>query len=278
MPYTTAPSKIKGLPEHAQKIWLKAFNSAYANVPKGKNADEDSNQIAWGAVKNAGYKQDKDGKWAKEAVASTSQGAILRPQICSKCGREGCTCAKPLAKESFLRPVYTIASLREASVDESKREIKVVIISEGKGNKRDKHYYTREAIKSAPRAFEGAQCYADHPSKTEEMDRPKRSVKEIIGYFTGCEIQEMNGLMSLVATLKIVDGDSYQWAWDLAKESVNYAQKYPTEDLVGISINADGKTRKAQINGEDWNFVDAITDVFSADVVTKPARGGKSWR
>ena len=64
MPYSKArkPSRISGLPSHAQDIWVSAFNSAYEK----HNGDEEiANKIAWGAVKNAGYSKDAKGHWIK---------------------------------------------------------------------------------------------------------------------------------------------------------------------------------------------------------------------
>lgn len=65
MPYKTneeLPDAVKGsLPASAQSIFRNVFNSV-----SGKGADEKSSlQQAWGAVKNAGYEKDKDGKWRK---------------------------------------------------------------------------------------------------------------------------------------------------------------------------------------------------------------------
>jgi len=64
MPYSlkNPPERIKGLPKHAQEIWIKAYNNAL----KQYNGDETrANKVAWAAVKKGGYKQNKDGKWVK---------------------------------------------------------------------------------------------------------------------------------------------------------------------------------------------------------------------
>ena len=268
MPYTAPPSKIKGMPEHAQKIWTKAFNAAYASTPKGQDKDEYAHKVAYSAVSKAGYKKNKEGIW--EAVSSSSQGALMR--ACPKCGKKECECE---VKTVEANKIFTISSLREATINEVKREVQVIILAEGKGNKRDKHYYTKEAITGASAVFEGAQCYTDHPSKSEEYDRPERSIRELIGHFKDVHAEIREGKTVLVGNLKIVEGSSYDWAWDLAKESVKYAQQYPEKDLVGISINADGQTKEGEIDGETWNMVSKITEVFSADIVTRPAAGGR---
>lgn len=62
MPYKKAPDRAKGLPSHAQSIWVSAFNSAY----KQYNGDEEkANATAWSAVKKAGYRKNDKGKWIK---------------------------------------------------------------------------------------------------------------------------------------------------------------------------------------------------------------------
>lgn len=66
MPYSVSnpPEIIKGLPPHAQKIWVEAFNSALANLPKGRG-EEYAYRVAWSAVKKAGYRQTPRGEWHK---------------------------------------------------------------------------------------------------------------------------------------------------------------------------------------------------------------------
>lgn len=58
MPYTlaTAPDAVKKLPHHAQEIWVSAWNNAYANAPKGRDAEEYAFRVAWAAVRK--YRED----------------------------------------------------------------------------------------------------------------------------------------------------------------------------------------------------------------------------
>lgn len=62
MPYKTTkdlPGAVRGaLPDHAQRIFMHAFNSVY-DGDDGKAA-----AAGWGAVKNAGYRKTDSG-WAK---------------------------------------------------------------------------------------------------------------------------------------------------------------------------------------------------------------------
>ena len=71
MPYATndqLPDAVKkALPADAQNIFRNAFNSALE-----KNSDEQqANQIAWGAVKNAGFEKGEDGMWKKTQANNT---------------------------------------------------------------------------------------------------------------------------------------------------------------------------------------------------------------
>lgn len=72
MPYSKAselPDSVKNvLPEHAQEIYFKAFNSAYEEYknPEDRRGDADreevAHKVAWNAVKNKYHKGDDD-KW-----------------------------------------------------------------------------------------------------------------------------------------------------------------------------------------------------------------------
>ena len=202
--------------------------------------------------------KNKDKKPGKETTGQTTQGALFK---------------KGKQKESK----FIIRShFMEGAINETTREVPVIIIQEGLGNSRDKNFYTQEAFTKSYKLFDGAQCYADHPTKTEESDRPERSTRDLIGYYKNPEVIDFKGKKAIKATLKINDGESYNWAWDLVKEAIAYAKEYPDKDLVGISINASGLT-EAGTGTDDLsiNYVKEITDVFSADVVTKPGAGGK---
>ena len=65
MPYAkneNLPNNIKNvLPESAQSIWRGAFNAAFERYQD----DGKASQIAWGAVKNAGWTKDEKGIWHK---------------------------------------------------------------------------------------------------------------------------------------------------------------------------------------------------------------------
>lgn len=77
MPYKSAsdlPQNVRGvLPEHAQHIFLEAFNSAYEqyDTPQERRGDADreetARRVAWAAVKQR-YAKGEDDKWHPKKV------------------------------------------------------------------------------------------------------------------------------------------------------------------------------------------------------------------
>ena len=73
MPYKNVkdlPESVqKNLPEHAQKIYLEAFNNAWEEYAKpedrkgGASREETAYKVAWSAVKKTYEKDEKSGEW-----------------------------------------------------------------------------------------------------------------------------------------------------------------------------------------------------------------------
>lgn len=76
MPYNKVselPERVKdNLPEHAQEIYMKAFNNAYDQYadPDDRRGDasreETAHKVAWAAVKNDYEKDDDNGRWKRK--------------------------------------------------------------------------------------------------------------------------------------------------------------------------------------------------------------------
>ena len=211
-----------------------------------------------GNLKRKGGKLKKKGK---ETNNQTANGQLFRPNHKT---REAFT-----PSFRFLEAKKKDAGVRIASV---------ILIVEGLGNRRDKHFYTKDCLQKSAKNFEGCQCYADHPSREEEINRPERSIKGIVGYYENVKFIEKykDGLSAIGGDLCILPGASYDWAWTLIESCVAYSVKYPDKDLVGISINANGVTHEQNEESGVINYVDEITDVFSADIVTRAGAGGKA--
>jgi len=202
---------------------------------------------------------------------------------------------------SKTQAVQIKSSFKETSGSINKTsKFDVIMIQEGLGNFRDCFYYTKEALQQAVKdqLFEGSQCFADHPSEIEEVSRPERSTRDIIGYFEDVRFEEADGLGQIMATLCVANNISLDWAMSLLTNSLGYSKKYKEKDFTGFSINASGEASvvdlddfmknesipklalsklieaKSQGIGE-IKPVTRLTEAISCDFVTKAGAGGK---
>jgi hypothetical protein len=167
--------------------------------------------------------------------------------------------------------------------DEMPRAARCVLISEGLGNRRDMNFYSKEAITSAVRAFEGKPLFVDHPSATEDRDRPERSVRDLAGYFSDCregvvtDPETGRQRAACFATLNFDDSEAGHLAYQKVKAALDFQRRFPNSGQVycGLSINATGLSEPAMMEGQRVSLVKQIQDAVSADIVTRPARGGK---
>jgi len=176
---------------------------------------------------------------------------------------------------------------------------KVALIQEGMGNLRDAFYYTRKALESGITAFEGKKCFADHPSRSDEEDRPERSVRDIVGHFENVHVEERDdGGAVLCADLVMLPDASFEWARSLVRHALEYSKKYDGQDFIGLSINASGDAKQMEMEkfineGEvpaeakpkllkaleegitTVRVVDQIADAVSTDLVTEAGARGR---
>lgn len=227
------------------------------------------------------------GKKTKETDSSGAFGQVLRPTK---------------NKESSIKDKFIHCSFRESDSRPSAAtgaKYQVVLIEEGMGNLKDCFYYTRECLEGAASMFEGKKCYVDHPSTIDEQTRPERSVKDIAGNFEGVHVEESeDGAARLVGVLNVLPGNSYEATRTLLSHAVDYSEKYPDKDFIGLSINASGdaepqslqeflkesvipesampKLKQALAEGIDQvRVVKAIRDAVSCDLVTEAGAKGK---
>lgn len=203
---------------------------------------------------------------------------------------------KKKSESTDSKTIINTKSMREADTKGKGKKFEVVIIEEGLGNFGDAFYYSADCIQAMPPIFEGKKIYANHPSAVDEQIRPERDVRDILGYFEDVTVKDMDGKTSLVANVLIPDDGSYDWARTLMREAVEYKDKHPNQEFIGISINASGdandtpiddvikdappsaqpKLLEAKSKGiETVRVVTTITDAVSADLVTEAGAGGK---
>lgn len=121
-------------------------------------------------------------------------------------------------------------------------------------------FYPAEVLeRDGSRAFPaGTHVYFDHPSDSEELDRPERSVRDIAGYLlddaTFEEGPEGRGLFSRI-----------QFTKD-AKSLVS-----ELKDVIGLSIRAAGQIEETP----SGRIVRRISEGLSVDLVTRAGAGGR---
>lgn len=159
--------------------------------------------------------------------------------------------------------------LTESVMDGAAHEIDVTLIRAGWSA--NGKYYSRETLGRAVPAFEGARAYVNHPTVSEGKERPERDVRDMAGYYKNVR-QADDG--SLKGTLKLIgrNGDDLM---PLVNEALTNKP-----DLLGLSINALGKTKMGEAEGRKGVLVEEIVSArsTSTDIVTTPAAGGKFER
>lgn len=221
-------------------------------------------------------------------------GTVLDKKTAAKTHREGCECQAcktaqeaqgSTAQTALLRgrrKVESMVSLAEAhTVDTEARKVRCIVIREGMGNSRDKHYYGREAMQDLVQLINGSKAYINHQTEAQARERPENDLWSLAGYWCDGTLIEVNGKMALEATLVCDESEAGQVAMAKALHAVQYAQEFPglAEVYAGVSINGDGETEPREVNTPEGvaqvNYVTRVTALPSADIVTRPAREGK---
>jgi hypothetical protein len=138
---------------------------------------------------------------------------------------------------------------------------KIKIIQAGQGSS---GFYPEDVLKRDAGVFKaGTHIYLDHPSVSEESDRPERSVKDLAGSLTGPAAWEEAGSAGpgLYAPVKFVDS---------VAPHINAIAA-----ISGMSIRAGGKAGTREIGGKKVRTIESIDVAHSVDVVTRAGAGGK---
>lgn len=124
-------------------------------------------------------------------------------------------------------------------------------------------YYSRELLeRDGPRVFaEGTHIYIDHPTETEQYDRPERSLRDLAGRIASTPVYESDGLYADVLVHP-------QWG------DVIEAMR----DDIGMSIRAAGTYEMGERDGQWVKVITALKMSESVDFVTKAGAGGKITR
>jgi len=120
-------------------------------------------------------------------------------------------------------------------------------------------YYTSQALDSAPAAFEGAKVYLDHPTRTDETERPERSLRDRVG--------------SVTDVTREADG-----AWGKFTVLPHMAQLVASLASGGdldMSIRATAEAMPGEVNGRSGLIVSRFVEGMSVDLVTEAGAGGR---
>lgn len=122
-------------------------------------------------------------------------------------------------------------------------------------------YYSNTALTEAAtdRIFhESLPMYIDHPGRTDQMNRPERSIRDLAGYLSSDAVMEADGLYADVTV---------------------YPHMAPVieamRDQIGVSIRAAAEVEQGEADGRKGVIVKRFTEAASVDYVTKAGAGGK---
>lgn len=106
----------------------------------------------------------------------------------------------------------------------------------------------------------GTHMYADHPTPTEQRERPVRSIRDLMAVTTGDATLTESG--ALVAPVQVMAP---------YRELVEQAK-----DAIGVSIRGDATDiTTGEAEGRTGRIIEGLAHVASVDFVTRPGRGGK---
>ncbi|MBU2685603.1 MAG: hypothetical protein KKF27_20370, partial [Gammaproteobacteria bacterium] len=165
-------------------------------------------------------------------------------------------------KEAERRTILAdYVSLSEAVVS-GKGIATIVVIKPGLNSSKER-YYAPEVLKRDAGLFEGVKMYADHPTPTEEREKPERSVKDWVATLKNVHVDDKG---QIVGEAVVVE------PWLQAKLA-ELRDKGMLQEM-GISINAVGTASKGEIDGVKTNVIEKIVRVRSVDFVTEAGAGG----
>lgn len=140
--------------------------------------------------------------------------------------------------------------------------VPIKIISPGWGSS---GYYSEKMLKrDGPKVFKkGTHMYWDHPSKSEESDRPERSLRDLSAVLLSDAVYKEQG----------PSGPGLY-----SDAQVRKAYRDDVEELaphIGTSIRAFGNSKHGEAEGRKGPIIENLVSAASVDFVTKPGRGGE---
>jgi hypothetical protein len=164
-------------------------------------------------------------------------------------------------KEAQIDIESDLIPLSEASVrKDGTAEIKIIAPGWGSSG-----YYSADVLKrDGAKVFTpGVKMYIDHPTRTQEAERPERSITELAGELTTPArwVDNHPQGAGLYADAKI---------FPQFKETLQAIAPH-----IGVSIRALGRAQAGDAEGRKGSVIQEISSARSVDFVTQPGAGGK---
>ena len=126
-------------------------------------------------------------------------------------------------------------------------------------------YYSAEVLeRDGPVVFTaGTHMYIDHPSESESIDRPERSVRDLAGRLTSDAYWDANGPAGAGLYAQAEVFSPYREMLDQIAPHI------------GVSIRAAGTIGEGEVDGRRGRLVDSLVHAESVDYVTRAGAGGQ---
>ena len=166
-----------------------------------------------------------------------------------------------------------VAAVREAQDDEvvafreaADGSIEVTLIRAGRSGNRN--YYPDQALREAAPMFDGVRVFAK--SDAEHIAGKGKDVRNLIGGIYGVRFVEGKApdTGALVGTFKALDPT------EAAVTKMVEAVKRGMQSLLGLSIDADARTKPRKAGAEQLREAVKFTKVHSVDLIVEPGAGG----
>lgn len=167
--------------------------------------------------------------------------------------------SEALAEEAAIEGEYVPLTEKSVRMDGT---TPIKIIAPGWGSS---GYYSPAVLeRDGPKVFtRGVKMFWDHPTKTEEVERPERSLHDLAA--------------ELVSDARWSDQD-VAGPGLYAEAKVFSAYQAHVNDLapfIGLSIRALGKAKQGEAEGKAGPIIEEIVSAKSVDFVTAPGAGGQ---
>ena len=118
--------------------------------------------------------------------------------------------------------------------------------------------------------YTGAQCYINHMSEEELVNRPEGDMKDLVGYWD--HVTAKPGMMT--GRIHIIPTKDNERIRDYCQAAIKYRSQFPDKNLFGVSIVQLGDWVMVDFQGKQYRKVINTKEVLSCDIVTKAGRGG----